>query len=289
MILRWQSAVSLFTCGCLISAASTPASSIGIVMTTGTVQVDGLEVPTASAIFPGSTVVSGDRTASLRYSDGTNAVMKPGAKLSVYREYSVLQRGIAVQGGIEKHPVVADGLKITGSGSNVVAMVGVRDASYIEVAAQEGDANVLAPSGELVAKVEPGKPLSFTLGQATGAQVEVETVCGDLDANYLITDSSSNVTYKLQGSGLEPYRNKRIKATGTIAGPAGAGQQILIVSQIKKERSCVPAAAAPASAGGVWAGAAGLLIFVAIGGSLLGVGLSGGFGVSRPAVTPTAP
>jgi len=288
MILRWQSAVSLLTCSCLISVASTPASSIGIVITTSTVQVDGQQVPTASAIFPGNIVVSGDRTASLRFADGTTTVMKPGAKVSVYRGYSVLQHGIAQQAGIDRHPVVADGLKISGATSNAVAIVGVRDSSYIEVGAQQGEAQVLAPTGELVAKVEPGKTLSFTLGQAAGTETEVDTICGELDENYLITDSSSGIAYKLVGSGLDGYRKKTIRVTGTVSGPTGGAPQTLTVTRIKQERSCAPAAAT-ASSGGVWQGLTGLLIFVAIGGALIGVAASGGFGTSQSPVTPTTP
>ena len=290
MILQLRSAVSLFTCSCLLGTGSSAGPSIGIVMTTGVVQVDGFDVPNASALFEGNLVASGERSASLQFSDGTTAVMNPGTKLSAYRAYSVLQHGITMQKGIDKHPIVANGLRISGETRNAVALVGVRDAAYIEVAAQEGEADVVAQTGELVAKVEPGKTASFTLAQAPGRQAEVETVCGDLDENYLLTDSSSYVTYKLQGNGLEPYRNKRIRVTGTVGGGEGSASapRILNVSIIKKERSCVPGAAAT-STEGVWKGATGLLIFVGIGGALLGIGLSGGFGTSQPAVTPTTP
>ena len=39
MLLKLQSAISLFTCGCLVSVAASP-SSIGFVVTSGQVQVD---------------------------------------------------------------------------------------------------------------------------------------------------------------------------------------------------------------------------------------------------------
>jgi hypothetical protein len=293
-MLRWRSTVSLLTCTCLISAASTPASSIGIVMTTGAVQVDGLQVPNSSAIFEGNLIDSGNRSASVQFSDGTTAMMKPGTKLSVYRGYSVLQHGVTMQGGIDRHPIVADGLKISGLKSNSAALVGVRDASYIEVAAQEGEADVLAPTGELVARVEPGKTLSFTIAQADGTQQSSPKICGTLGQNYQLTDAATGVTYQLQGSNLGSFVGATVQVTGTIA-PANppANVQIVQVSQIKKQsKPCVPAGgqgAAPAVAGGTWKGLAGILIFVGIGASLLGIAASGGFGVSQPAVTPTTP
>jgi hypothetical protein len=290
MIWRWQSAISIFTCSCLICMASTTGSSIGVVMTTGSAQIDGLQVPGTSAIFSGSSISSGDRSASVQFSDGTTAVMRPGARLSAYRGYSVLQHGVMMQREIDRHPIVADGLRISGAVSHAAALVGVRDASYVEVAAQEGEADVLAPSGELVAKVEPGKTLSFTIAQADGTQQSSVKVCGTLGQNYQLTDDLTGVTYQLQGSNLGSFVGDRIRATGTIP-PANPPPkpQTLLVSQIKKQgKPCVPAAK-PAVAGGTWTGLAGLLIFVGIGASFIGQAASGAFTTSQPPVTPTTP
>src|SRR5271170_3350342 len=150
MILRPQSAISVFTCSCLISVASSTSSSVGLVMTSGSVQVDGSRAPGTSAIFAGNLISSEDRPANLQYSDGTSGVMNPGAIMAVYREHSVLQRGIALQRGIGKHPVLANGLRISGATPTATALIGVRDASYFEVAAKEGESDVWTSSGDLV-------------------------------------------------------------------------------------------------------------------------------------------
>ena len=285
MILRWQSAISLFTCSCLMSLASATESSIGIVMTTGVVQVDGLQVPNTSAIFPGNLILSQDRSASLQFSDGTNAVMRPGAKMSVYREYSVLQKGVAMQRGIDRHPVLADGLKISGTAADAVALVGVRDASYVEVAAQEGESDVWS-SGELVARVEPGKTLGFAIGQApAGTQVTSLNICGDLTQRFLITDHSKYVTYQLQGSGLEHFVGKTVKVTGTLSGATSSSStaQILVVSSIKSMNRVCEAPPAWNTATIVTVTA------VAVGGTLIGLAVTGDLGSSKPSVTPTTP
>lgn len=286
MILRLQSAISLITCSCLISTASATSSSIGLVMSTGEVQVDGLKVPTTAAIFSGSSISSGDRSASLQFSDGTTALMKPGSTMTVYRERSVLQQGITMQRGVDKHPVLADGLRISSAAPNAAVLVGVKDASHIEVAGQEGESYVLAPSGDLIARVEPGKILSFAISEATDAQGDKVKLCGVLGQNFLITDHFTDVTYQLQGAGLASFLGKTVRITGTITGgtPTSPVAQTVAVSTIKRARDTCDVGAAALSTGALV-----VLISVAVGGTLLGIGLSGGFGTSQPPVTPATP
>jgi len=288
-----QSAISALTCSCLISTASATSSSIGLVMTTGAVQIDGSRAPGSSAIFSGNLISSEDRTANLQYSDGTSAVMNAGSMMAVYREHSVLQRGVAMQRGVDKHPILADGLKISGAAANAVALVGVRDASHVEVAAQEGESDVWAPTGDLVARVEPGKSLSFAISQSTGTQENNVKLCGTLQENYQLTDDFNSVTYQLRGVGLEPFVKDTVQVRGTIqaSNPPGSTPQIVTVTKIKKmDHPCVVAGAVPAAAGSIWSkGALVILIFGGLGGALIGIGITGGFGVTQPPVTPVTP
>ena len=295
MILRLQSVIAVFMCSCLISVAASTSSSIGLVMTSGEVQVDGVRVPGTSAIFSGNLIYSGDRTANVQFSDGTSAVLRPGATLAVYRERTVLQQGVAMQRGVYKHAVLADSLRISGASPSSVAVVSVKDGSHVEVAAQDGESDVRAPSGDLVARVEPGKVLSFAISQAAETQEKTARLCGTLQQNYQLTDAFTNVTYQLQGSGLEPFVGKTVRVTGTIpATNPPPSPEVLSVSSIKKQnRPCEAAAgygAAPAVAGATWAkGAIVILIFGALGATLIGLGAAGAFGVSQPPVTPAAP
>src|SRR5215475_8204557 len=148
MIPRLRSAISLFTCWCfLISTVSAAPDNIGLLMTTGEVQVDGVPVPGNSAIFSGNRIASGSAISNLRFSDGTSAVMRPGGQMTVYREHAVL-------------------------------LVGVKDESHFEVAAEGGRLEVRAPAGNLIARVEPGKNISFTISQApAGAQENTVLLC----------------------------------------------------------------------------------------------------------------
>ena len=236
MLLRLQSAVSLFTYSCLISVASAAPSNIGIVMTAGEVQVDGSSVRGNSALFSGSLVQSQDAISNLQFSDGTTAVMRPGASMTVYRERSVLKMGVTMQRGVDKHPVFADGLRIAGVTPNAVALIGVKDASHIEVAAQEGETDVWTSSGNLVARVEPGKTLSFAMIAAEGSPVNGVKLHGILRPHDLLTDEQTNVTYQLQGSGLHILVGASVEVTGTVLGgsPAAGTPPVVAVSNAVK-------------------------------------------------------
>jgi len=299
MLLRLQSAISLFTCSCLISVASAAPSNIGIVMTTGEVQVDGSSVRGNSVLFSGSLVHSEDANSNLQFSDGTNAVMRPGASMNVYRERSVLQAGVTMQRGVDKHPVFADGLRIAGVTPNAVALIGVKDPSHIEVAAQEGETDVWTSSGKLVARVEPGKTLSFAMN-ATGGPADGVKLHGILRLHNLLTDEQTNVTYQLQGSGLDMLVGASVEVTGTVLGgnPAAGTPPVVAVSNVVKMNNDVAAmaegqqgGARPAGQGSAWnAQSIIFLIVVAVGGTLLGLGASGAFSSSsRPPVTPATP
>ena len=294
MILRLQSAISLLTCSCLVAVASAASSNIGLVMTTGEVEIDGSRVPGPAAIFSGSLISAGDRSSNLQFVDGTSAVMKPGARVTVYREHSVLQHGVTMQRGVDRHSLLANGLRISGASPNATVLVGVKDASYFEVAAQEGESDVWTASGNLVARVEPGMTLNFALSQDSGNKGGSLDVCGDLQQNYLLTDVQSNVTYQLQGAGLQSLVGKSIRINGTIVGgaPSGTTPQVIAVSTIKKlNHPCVngPGAAPAASITGLSKGGIAFWVFVAAGGTLLGLAAAGALGTSPSPVTPTTP
>ena len=299
MLLRLQSAVSLFTCSCLISVASATPSNIGLVMTTGEVQVDGTSVRGNSALFSGSLVQSQDAISNLQFSDGTTAIMRPGATMTVYRERSVLKMGVTMQRGLDKHPVIANGLRISGATPNAIALIGVKDASHLEVAAQEGETDVWTSSGNLVARVEPGKTLTFALLAAGGAPANGVQLHGILQPHDLLKDEQTNVTYQLQGSGLHALVGTSVEVTGTVLGgsPTASTPPVVAVSNAVMMNNDYAATAegqqggaSPTVTGHAWNKSSTIfLIVVAIGGILLGLGASGAFSSSPRPVTPATP
>ncbi len=272
MFVKLQSAISLFTCGCLVSAAASP-SSIGFVVTNGQAQIDGMAVHGNSTLFQGSVVQAGDVTTDLMFSGGSNLLLQPGSAVKVYREYAVLQHGMAIQRRTHGYTLVADGLKVSSLSPQGAVVVARKDRSHLEVAAQGGPAEVRTAAGDLVARLEPGKALSFAIqvspqnpssipsqqdssptpaGQnsppAPSAQaappppVQI-TLHGILRkdhagryGHYLLTDLATNVVYELQGPDLEDLVGASVEVKGSTfdAMPAEGASKVMSVSDIQQ-------------------------------------------------------
>src|SRR5271168_4607078 len=98
MLVKLQSAVSLLTCGCLVSVAASP-SSIGFVVTSGQAQIDGAVVHGNSTLFQGNLVKTGSATSDLIFPGGSNLLLQPESTVQVFRESDVLAHGAAIQRG----------------------------------------------------------------------------------------------------------------------------------------------------------------------------------------------
>jgi hypothetical protein len=283
MLLKLQSAISLFTCGCLVSVAASP-SSIGFVVTSGQVQVDGAAVRGNSTLFQGNVVRAGDATSDLMFPGGSNLLLQPGSTVTVFREYGVLEHGAAVQRG--HHALVADGLKISSLSPQGAVFVDVQDKSHLKVTAQGGAAEVRNPAGLLVARLEPGKALSFAVqvsqqnstatppqqnsaptaeGQVpppAGAQLTIHGILRkDHPGRYghfLLTDLATNVTYELQGPNLDDLVGASVEVTGSTYDTAAAegASKVMSVSDIHQmplsemRGETTPAAPAPGTPAG---------------------------------------
>jgi hypothetical protein len=281
MLVKLQSAIALFTSSCLVSVAASP-SSVGFVVTNGQAQVDGAAVQGNSTLFQGSVVQAGSATSDLMFPGGSNLLLQPDSAVKVYREYAILQRGGATQRGA--HVLVADGLKVSSLSPQGSVFIDLQDKSHLKVAAQGGAAEVRNPAGRLVARLEPGKVLSFvvqvspqnanttplpqnstppTAGQAappsSGLQLTLHGILRKDHpgryGHYLLTDVSTKVTYELQGSGLDDLVGASVEVTGSTFDTTAAegASKVVSVSDIHQMplseiRGNTPAENTPAAA-----------------------------------------
>ncbi len=252
MLIKLQSAIALLTCGCLVSVAASP-SSVGFVVTNGQVEVDGSVVHGNSTLFQGSLIQAGSATSDLMFPGGSNLLLQPDSVVKVYREYSLLQRGAVIQRG--SYELVADGLRIFSLSPQGAIVVGMKDQSHLEVAAQGGAAEVRTAAGVLLARLETGKAMGFTVqdspqapagspttpGQAApapGTQLTLHGIVRKDHAgrygHYLLTDVATKVTYELQGPGLDEMVGAQVEVIGSIFDePAAAGaSSVVSVSDI---------------------------------------------------------
>ena len=282
MLVKLQSAIALFTCGCLVSIAASP-SSVGFVVTNGQAQVDGSVVHGNSTLFQGSVVQAEGAASDLMFPDGSNLLLQPGSTVTVFPEYGVLAHGGAIQRG--SHALFADGLKVSSLSPKGAVLVDMQDNFHIKVSAQGGPAEVRNPAGRLVARLEPGKALSFTVQvsqqnststpsqqnptpaaavqapPSTGVQLTLHGVLRkDHPGRYghfLLTDTATNVTYELQGPGLDDLVGASVEVTGSTYDTAAAegASKVLAISDIHQmplsethgEAPATPAPSTPAA------------------------------------------
>jgi hypothetical protein len=265
MLIRLHSAIALFTSGCLVCVAAAP-SNVGFVVTNGEVRVDGSAVRGNSTLFQGSLVQADTATSDLIFPGGSNLLLQPDSAVRVYREYAVLQSGTAIQRG--SHGLVADGLRFFSLSPQGSILVGMKDASHLEVTARGGPADVRNTAGTLVAHLEPGRAFTFSLQDAQqapaapvfgiGSQAQQITVRGFLRkdhagryGHYLLTDVTSKTTLELQGPGLEDLVGAAVEATGTIydTQPAEGASKVLSVADVHQVTlNEMPGATTPAEA-----------------------------------------
>jgi hypothetical protein len=272
----------LFTCGCLVSVAASP-SSIGFVVTSGQVQVDGAAVRGNSTLFQGNVVRAGDTASDLMFPGGSNLLLQPGSTVTVFRDYGVLEHGAVVQRGHQA--LRADGLRITSLSPQGAVLVDVQDKSHLKVTAQGGPAEVRNPAGLLLARLDPGKALDFsvqqqnstptppqqsqtpTAGEQAPAPAGVQlTLHGVLRkdhpgryGHFLLTDLATNVTYELQGPDLDDLVGASVEVTGSTydrAAASGASKVMSVtdihqmpLAEIRGETPANPAAAPPTPSG----------------------------------------
>jgi hypothetical protein len=266
MLVKLQPAIALFTCGCLVSVAASP-SSVGFVVTNGQAQVDGSIVHGNSTLFQGSVVQAGVAASDLMFPGGSNLLLKPWSTVTVFRGYGVL----------------AHGLKVSSLSSQGAVLVDMQDSLRIKVTAQGGPAEVRNPAGLLVARLEAGKALNFSVQQqdstpappqqtpspAAGEQAPPPagvqlTVHGVLRkdhpgryGHFLLTDIATNVTYELQGPDLDDLVGASVEVTGSTYDRAAASgaSKVMSVSDIHQMplaeiRGETPAAPAPGTPAG---------------------------------------
>jgi hypothetical protein len=194
---------------------------------------------------------------------GSNLLLQPGAAVEVFRDYGILRHGTATERG--SHPLVAGGMRISSLSPQGAVFVDMQDRAHFKVAAQGGAAEVRTPAGALVARLEAGKTLTFGIQDqpqatppATGqqnpapttgvsnpppdaTQVAQITIHGILRkdhpgryGHFLLTDLTSNVTYELQGPGLDDLVGASVEAVGSVyqGTPAEGASQVIAVSDV---------------------------------------------------------
>jgi len=259
--------VSALVANLSLLPAATPA--IGVVLSSGSVTVDNSVVPGNTTVFDGNTVETGATTSRLQLKNGKIAELGADTAARVYSDHMVLQRGFGETSG--DYGVEANTLRITGGAARVALM-----GKTVEVASLGAPVVVSNSAGIQVANLLPGKALAFTPQDAGAmAPATMTGVVRKVGTNYVLTDTTSNVTVQLVGGGIEKLDKHMVTVTGTPAGPgttpvAGSTQVINVTNVTDQGKPNRKGAAGPIAANGVSTGA----IIIA------GVAIAAGAGVT---------
>ena len=299
MFLKIQAAMSLFTCTCMLGATTIPAGPIGTATANGEMQVDGSTIRSNSTLFDGSTVQTTGVRSDVRLSDGSQVVLNPNSRMTLYRDHAVLEQGLTMQRNVGKHAVIANGLRVTSETPSGVVLVGVQDKTHMEVMSRSGVADVQTPAGDLVARIEPGKTLSFNTApveNASTSSIKIAGILRPVAGHFVLTDTQSGLMFQLRGTNLAALSGTPVQVIGMVASaaPTVPGASRMVDVSDASPQNSNSGTAQPAQAGfpavlsdhsSFWNSAGfPVLMFVVGDGIFFGLALAGTFS-SRPSVS----
>jgi hypothetical protein len=286
-----QSLVAVLVAASLIFAAAAP---IGIAKANGDFLLDSAVVRSNATVLDGSTLETAASRLQVVFNDGTRLMLAEASRSKLYGDHAVLEKGATELAGADKYRIDALGLKVTPDSDTSVAQVNMNKSDRIVVTAAAGAVRVTNSVGVLVARVFPGKALELN-PQAGGTETttRIAGVLEKKNGKFFLTDTTTSVTFEVQGTDLNKYAGKQVELTGvTVVGatPAPGATQVInasLVTLIGKAAGATAAAGILASSGLTVGGVVVVAGVVVAGATLGGLAAAGEFSgshgnVSRP-------
>lgn len=253
----------LFAAALLLSAlpgAFAGTTVIGTVNARGDLRVDGYPVKGNATLFDGTVVETHEASAAIHLKSGAEIKLSTNSRGLLYHDRLVLQRGASEMTPSNGIVFEARGLQVTQSGPNAKGTISIGESDTVAVAALSGQFRVSNGSGQLLAKVDPGKPLSFATPSEQDSQLPTAamptgpvkmsiygTLSRDGDHYYLnLPAPDIGYVYEVQGANLEAYVGKLIIVSGTVdvhMRPVGHANYVLIAQNVTEEHISNPMSA----------------------------------------------
>jgi len=263
-----------------LSSAVAGTVSIGTVSARGDMRVDSYLVNGNATLFDGSVVETGQASANLRLSKGTEITMGRSSRGTLHRDRLVLQQGQSELAASSAFQVEVNGLRVTPSETSSRGAVSMQPGDTVEVAALTGSFGVTNNQGVLLATVRPGHALSFAMQTGAGSTFVGTGPVSTDGTNYFITINGAK--YQITGKNLANLVGKNVKVTGTISGTTVSG-----AAPAAGATAVVSVATTQIVAAGVIGGTtASVIAGVAVVG---GVGAGVAAGIYESAKTPASP
>ena len=210
---------------CMLSNATAGTVSIGTASARGDMRVDNYVVKGNATLFDGSVVETGQATANLRLSKGTEITMSTASRGILHTDRLVLQQGESELTASNSFQLDAKGFRVTPNEPNSRGVVSLKAENTVEVASLNGSIGVKTESGVLLANVRPGRVVSFAMqaGANPATFSGVGLVSFENGTYYLTTDE--NVKYVLTCKDTHKFIGDKVAVSGTLQGgtPGQAG------------------------------------------------------------------
>jgi hypothetical protein len=231
---------------CLSSYALAASPSIGSVTARGETKIDHYEVRGSGTVFDGSVVETGQSissSADLRLANRAEITLGRDSRGTLYRDHFVLERGVAQLGLTDSFRVQANGLMVVPAEAHSSGIVSVDPANSVTVEAKIGTLEIRNSSGNGVARVRPGHPLTFS--SATGNSSADFSATGTISSEngrYYLDSSETCMRYEVKGDNLQNYDGASVVASGVLqaAAPSPGVAGLLLASSIRTSSAGTP-------------------------------------------------
>jgi hypothetical protein len=222
-----------FSCASALGATS----AIGTVSARGDIRVDGNSVWGNGTLFDGTTVETGQATATLRLANGTEIMLATDSHGVVYGDHLVLLQGKSQLKTFGTPFVLeADGLRVVPTEPNALGIVSLGPANTVDIAAVAGDFRVVDQASLSVAHVSRGAAISFPATQSASAptggspSVEVSGKVTYENGDYYLTTDQGVKFQLVTGDELKRFTGKDVVVSGFLQAaekPSGITQVIV--------------------------------------------------------------
>lgn len=204
-------------------------------------ELDRAVVDGNASLTEGASLRSFKSPARIRLANGNTATLGASSEARVFQERLVLSKGQALLTS-PRYRAEALGFTAIAGAPESRADLEVRGTGAVLVSAIRGPVKVVDSKGTVIARVMPGKALSFEPPESGSSAVTTVTGAVRRDGSrFMLKDELTNLDVELRGSGLERHLGERVEAAGRAQPSADRESQVVLVSRLS---------AAPQQSGG---------------------------------------
>lgn len=208
---------------CMLSNAAAGTVSIGTASARGDLRVNDYQIKGNATLFDGSVVETGQASADLRMSKGTEITLSSSSRGTLYSDHLVLQQGQTQVAPSKSFQLQVNGMSVIANEAQSRGVVSLKEGNVVEVASLNGSFGVTNGHGVVLANVKPGHVMTFAMQAGAGPQefYGVGLVTLENGTYYFTTDA--DVKYVLTCKDPHSYVGDKVVVSGTITG--GNAQQ----------------------------------------------------------------